>query len=455
MDKRVEAAIQSLAIEWGDRAAQRAVSALDAMTDTGRPEEVTQWRLQHFCWEVLPATTGLSRNDRLLAALALAALLARFDLLRYAEIARGQRTRGLIEHAGPGPFDRSDWRGISPRSSGITPPDTDVLTWLSEPGPAEQDAYERVANALELASATGELEPGAAGSGAVRHRVTQAVLQTPLRELGGRPPLHGILADRFQAWAGAGSPRGDLLAPLEPDLTSPTALVDAADADRLVPDEVTWLVEQCHAGVRLTSAGHLPGRLVRAYLARFGAGELRPGRSVRESNVPSLSFFRATAERGLLVRQGGSLVTSGQAMTASWGRAAGRRLPSVPELLARGWVGADGDLGCEVTELVCAALLAGPVEAAHLSRWIEATSCHRRWGAARGAPLASGAIAELTGASLAAAERFGLARRTSIEGHLQLTAPGRRFVLEALRQRLAHGDPAFRMSVEVPWPEVG
>jgi hypothetical protein len=172
--------------------------------------------------------------------------------------------------------------------------------------------------------------------------------------------------------------------------------------------------------------------------------------------VPSLSFFRAAAERGLLLlRQGGSLVTSGRAMTASWGQAAGRHLPSLPELLARGWVGADGDLRCEVTELVCAALLAGPVEAAHLSRWIEATSYHRRWGAARGAPLDPGAIAALTGAALAAAERFALVRRTSPEGHLQLTAHGRLFVLEALRQRLAHGDPAFRMSIEVPWPAAG
>jgi hypothetical protein len=447
-------AIQPLAIEWGDRAAQRAVSALDAMTETGRPEEVTQWRLQHFCWEVLPAMTRLGRNDRLLAALALAELLARFDLVRYAEIARGQRTRGLIEDAPPGPFE--DWRGTSPRSSGITPPDTDLLTWLPEPGPAEQDAYERVANALELASATGELEPGSAGSGALRHRVTQAVLETPLRELGGRPPLQGVLVDRFHAWAGAGTPRGDLLAPLEPELTSPTALVDAADTDRLVPEQVTWLLDQCLGGVRLTSAGHLPSRLVRCYLARFGAAELRPGRAVRESNVPSLSFFRAAAEQGqLLVRRGGSLVPSGPAMAASRARTSGRRLPSVPELLARGWVGAAGDLRCEVTELVCAALLTGPVEAAHLSRWIEATSCHRRWGAARGAPLAPGAIAALTEAALAAVECFALVRRTSPERYLQLTVRARPFVLEALRQRLAHGDPAFRMSIEVPWPDVG
>ena len=58
------------------------------------------------------------------------------------------------------------------------------------------------------------------------------------------------------------------------------------------------------------------------------------------------------------------------------------------ELLARGWVGAAGDLRCEVGELVCAALLAGPVEAGHLARWIEATSAHRRWVEARGERLA-------------------------------------------------------------------
>ena len=36
-----------------------------------------------------------------------------------------------------------------------------------------------------------------------------------------------------------------------------------------------------------------------------------------------------------------------------------------------------------------------------------------------------------------------------------LTVAGRSFVLEALRQRLAHGDPGFRMWVELPWPEAG
>ena len=219
MDKRVEAAIRPLAMQWGDRAAERAAAALDTMTDTGRPEEVTQWRVQQFCWEVLPATTGLSRNDRLLLAMALASLLARFDLRRYAAIAGGSRTRELIERSAPGPFDRSDWRGVSPRSSAITPPDTDRLTWLSEPGPAEQHAYERVANALELATATGELDAGRAGSSAVRHRVTQAVLETPQAELAGRPPLQVVLTERFQAWAGPGSPRGELLGPLEPALS--------------------------------------------------------------------------------------------------------------------------------------------------------------------------------------------------------------------------------------------
>ena len=198
---------------------------------------------------------------------------------------------------------------------------------MAEPGPAEQDAYERVANALELACATGELEPGRAGSGAVRHRVTQAVLETPLAGAG--RPAHRcrwVLAERFQTWAGIGSPRGDLLEPLEPELTSPTALISAADEQRLVPAQVTWLVDQCLGAVRLTAAGHLPGRVVRSYLAQFGAGELRSGRTPRESNVPSLVFYRLAAERGqLLVRQGGSLVTSGYAMTAVVGT---RRRPT-------------------------------------------------------------------------------------------------------------------------------
>jgi hypothetical protein len=195
---------------------------------------------------------------------------------------------------------------------------------------------------------------------------------------------------------------------------------------------------------------------VRRYLARFGAEELRPGRAPRETNVPSLRFYRAISERSrLLVRQGGSLVTSGHAMTASWGRAVGRRLPTLAELLARGWIGADGDLRCEVTELVCAALIAGPVEVEHLARWIEATSAHRRWGQARGAPLDPGLIPDLTAAALSAGHRFGLLRRVEPAGHLRLTAAGVPFLLEALRQRLAHGNPAFRMSVEVPWPETG
>ena len=456
MDKRVEAAIPPIALEWGLTAAERAASALDAMTDTGRPEEVTQWRLQHFCWEVLPNATHISRNDRLLAALALASLLARFDLRRYAAIAGGQRTRGLIGRSGPGPFDRSDWRGVSPRESGITPPDTDRLTWLPEPGPAEQDAYERVANALELACATGELDPGRAGSGAVRRRLTQAVLEAPLPELGGFAPLQGVLTERFHCWAGTGSPRGDLLAPLEPEVTRSTSALDPVEVDHLVPDQVTWLVDQCLGGVRLTAAGHLPGRVVRGYLARFGAGELRAGRTPRESNVPTLAFYRAISERSLLlVRQGGSLVTSGHAMTASWGRAADRRLPTLAELLARGWVGADGDLRCEVAELVCAALLAGPVEAEHLARWIEVTSAHRRWGQARGTPLDPRLIPDLTAAALCAAARFRLTRRVEPEGHLRLAAAGRPFLIEALRHRLAHGNPGFRMSVEVAWPETG
>ena len=131
MDKRVEAAIRRSRSSGVTGRPSEPASALDAMTDTGRPEEVTQWRLQQFCWEVLPNATGISRNDRLLAALALASLLARFDLRRYAEIAGGQRTRSLIERSASGTVRPVDWRGGSPRESGITPPDTDLLTWVT------------------------------------------------------------------------------------------------------------------------------------------------------------------------------------------------------------------------------------------------------------------------------------------------------------------------------------
>lgn len=299
MDRRVETALTDLARENPEVEAV-ARQAWDALTGgSGEARDVSQWWLQIFCWDVLARDASLTPEQRWATAQALADLLARIGLGRYAQIARGATTQQVLLASGD-PDRYQDTYASALRASGIQPPDTGLLTWGPVMGPAEADTYERAAHALELSAVSGDLVAGRRGSATIRERMTDAVLTSPHRDAGGQRPLHGITSERLQAWTLRSPTLAALVEPLSQELTAGVPVPQPVTSGALRP--LGGLLDVLRDPVPLTAAGYLPPATVDAVLHAAGLTDEVLGPSRREVDVHQVRLLRDAAHRLGLVR---------------------------------------------------------------------------------------------------------------------------------------------------------
>ena len=281
-----------------------------ALVDGGGPGQLTQWRVQRYCWEELPQTWLPGPGAHWRRAEALAALLDVLGLERYATIARSEITRDVLTVAEASPERGRVLARRAAQRSGIEPPSTELLTWGASLGPGEAYALETVADTLELAVAAGALVPGGRGWRDRQSELTVAVLTGPREELAGGALYDEVLAERLARWVqGAGSTtRCAMLAPIAGRLLAPVEPGTGAAA-RAVLRPLDWLLTEVGEGITLTAAGYLPPRTVARALDDLGWREELIGASHREMDAYPVLVLRESAARlGLVRRRGGRLL---------------------------------------------------------------------------------------------------------------------------------------------------
>lgn len=306
------------------------------MSGDGDLDRVTEYRVQWFCWDELPGAWDQDVEQQWEVAQSLAFLLDEVGLSTYADLARSERTRQILEEAQDDDEGAETAFRAAVDASGIAPPDTDLLSWHTPMGLPALLTHERVANTLELARRTGEFTPGTRGSAPVRRRTNDAVLGQPLEgtEI---PALTAILFDRFTMWAdvGASPLRRALLEPLMDDVLDASA-IDGVDVSAPVA-RLSWLVQACREPQPLTAAGYLKPDVVRAFVAEHDPFEREYGKGNREVNSLALTYTRQVAqELGLVRRYRGSL------RTTRAGAAAATDPDSLAAFIARRWLTRSG-----------------------------------------------------------------------------------------------------------------
>lgn len=405
MDSRdlVEHELAAMAADRGDSAAQMARVAWELVTREGGPEAFTQLRVQEFCWDTLVTNVEGTQSARWDFVCALAQLLDRLGLRRYAEIARGPHTREIVEAAEDGEVAASVVREAAWRTSGVRPADTDLLTWGTEQGPGERYAFEEAAGALEMALLAGDLRPQGPGWQKAAGSITRHVLTSPQEELRGKPPLPGILEERFYRWAPLQTPRRqELLFSLGPALTAAETAFDQVPVDQLGP--LRYVLDGGRAALPVQDA----------------------------EKVAERSVLDVALRLGLVVRRGEHLLTTDA------GRAALKSQVALASAFARWWVGSGADVVPVVRELVAALLLAGAATVQDLVDDVVGLLAESGWRRGDDGPLTA---TEVEPAVLETWEELldlGLLGRPGWT--LVLPDGAEPLLRECLRQRLAHID---------------
>jgi hypothetical protein len=309
--------------ETDPAAAQRVQRALDDLLDERGLADLTQHTLQTYLWYTLP-----DGDDPARTAAAWATFFELAELNRYAGIAGSVQTREILRtYAERGENAGAKAAGRAMDASGVLPPDLPELEWGELMGPAELDAYDRVAATLELALAAGELRPGGRGWRMTQQRLARQ--QLTMSQNDGPTLLERIRSERLDSWVEAGGHgRRGLASAVLPDLVSePDPPRDVAD--RIAP--MQWLLELAMGrngdppGIPLTVTGNLARRIVQEAAERFNWWDL-PERAPRsESDIWQLAELRQLLHRaGALRRSGRRLVlgTRGRALindaSAQW-----------------------------------------------------------------------------------------------------------------------------------------
>lgn len=432
--RTVEQALASLArVEPG--LVDDARSVWDWLAADGGPEAVTQWRLQHFCWEQLPRMPQ-DASRRWQSAQALAALLDTLAMPRYAGIARSETTRQILLSGDQAPDRGRTAVRRAIQRSGIEPPDTELLTWGAVMGTTEAYALETVADRLELSVVAGTLQPGSRGWRDQQAEIAIGVLTTSDPRLGGAAPYERILDERMNAWVrGPGSTtRSALLAPLAQRLRAPVEVPMASPA-RAMLRPLDWLLAEIGDGLALTAAGYLPPRTVGRALDELGWREELIGPSTREVDAYPVLVLRETAHRlGLIRRRGSRLLLSPSGRAAADGRL-------LFTSVAAGLVGPDHSALAATWEVLLAVLEAGdPVVEEDVRALVQAVVTESGWRVAgRRAPSESDTSA-LFFAVLRELRWLELVAETGVLQDRQLTARSGvpALLRAALRHRVLH-----------------
>jgi len=290
-------------------AAQEVTEWLTMGEDEGEPLVLTRRRLQLFLWYELPRKWGMPSKELLRVAGALAELLdlAGPEAAPFAALCRSSETERLIRTHGEHSFDLID-------SSGLEPPDTELLEWRDLMSMEEAQEREAAAVFLEDAIDRGDLDPRAKDWRKTQRELLDGYLTTP--SSGGDTPLDRIHASRIDDWLGrAGVPDGfggerrstlERLLPLL-DEPEPTGAEAAAAIEPLL-----WLLGLLADGVPLTQTNALRRSLVRAAVERYPDWRLTElvGPPQREADVIPLETLHALAVDMKLARRRGRTLQS-------------------------------------------------------------------------------------------------------------------------------------------------
>ena len=260
--------------EHDENGAQAAQSSLAWVGWDGEgPLALRRYDVQLFCWYTLPCKFLASIDDKREAASALARTLEAFGgaPATYAEVCRSAETAQLLmlwelDEAAA----RRRLRELLD-SSGIEPPDTELLTWGEVMGVDEASAREHVSIALEAAVEDGRLVPGAAGFGRRQGQIADEALRDR-RDDHGPTILAAVHAERLRRWIGHEGPhraaRRAILQPIAGLLADePPRSDEPAAREALAP--TLWLLRQAADGLALTQSGALSRALVREAVERW------------------------------------------------------------------------------------------------------------------------------------------------------------------------------------------
>lgn len=430
--------------EWDDDGARAAQSALEWLgwEDEG-PLLLRRYDVQLFAWYTLPRKFLASLESKREVAEAVALTLERLGgrAASYAEICRSTETDELL----------CAWEADDPQalkrlrelldSSGIEPPDTDLLAWGSVMGLEEALVREQVASALEQAIEDGRIPPGTPGFRRRQAEVTGAALHEPSDTDTAVSRLQAVRSERIEHWVRRGNTRGSaergaIIEPVAALVANKPASVDPESAaTALAP--ATWLLEQAADGITLTQTGALNRAFVRQAAERW-PGWWRAdlfGPPNREDDLALLCELDELLRHLRLVRRRGRQIVS---------TARGRKLQADPPALllalARGlFAGEDFRAAC--AELAAALILEGAVAgySAALADRIHPAIVAEGWQAARESPdvrHVSWTIADF----LRPAEAIGLFQRRESGSRgrpdtLILTDAGRAALISGLRER--------------------
>lgn len=199
IDPAIVQVLESLARE-DPNTGHLAGTALTWVTGGGGAGRITQERVQRFLWYDLPIKLRPTPEGRAAMTGALAAALELLGLPRYAQLCRSDVTAQVHAAYSQDPQSGLGAFRTANLESGIYPLDLPEFRWGAAMGLEEAKALAGVQDFLELAVASGELEPGARGWRAKQRRLVRKYLSAPNFQLGGQTPLDVMNTERIQNW---------------------------------------------------------------------------------------------------------------------------------------------------------------------------------------------------------------------------------------------------------------
>jgi hypothetical protein len=430
--------------EWDEDGARAAQSALEWLGwDDEGPLLLRRYDVQLFAWYTLPRKFIASLEVKRETAAVVAQTLERLGgrAASYAEVCRSTETDELL----------CAWEAEDPRalkrfrelldSSGIEPPDTDLLAWGSVMGLEEALVRDQVATALEEAIEDGRLSPGEPGFRRRQAEVAEAALHEPSDTDAAVTRLQAVRSERIERWTHRGNTRGGpersaIIEPVAALISDEHAGVDHESASIALAPAI-WLLEQAAEGIALTQTGALNRALVREVAERWPEwwrAELF-GPPNREDDVTLLSELDELL-RGmrLLRRKGRQIVSTTRA----------RKLKADPPALllalARELLTGD-NFRAACAELAAALILDGAVAnySAALAELVHPAIVAEGWQD-RGEPPDANHVSWTIADFLRPAEAIGLFEREASDSRwqrdtLNLTDAGRAALIYGLRER--------------------
>lgn len=175
--------------DMDDSSAQNAKAAIGALVGDQGLDGLRQTDLQVFLWYTMPTKWIAETSEHHEVAWSLGDALRNAGLDRYAELCRAAQTHLIIDsYAVSRATGFAAYRKAA-ESSGIEPPETDVMQWGPVMGPAEYAVRDRLSSRLEEAVVAGEMTPGSRGWKKVAQRIAEDFLSSGGQTVGGRVRL--------------------------------------------------------------------------------------------------------------------------------------------------------------------------------------------------------------------------------------------------------------------------